>query len=51
MPFKRFLILSSDDPPVQWSRTIYVILKEGSMENIHVMLYKICISGSGGDVT
>ena len=50
MPFKRFLSLSSDDPPVQWSRTIYAILKEGSMGNIHVMLYEICISGSGGEI-
>ena len=50
MPFKRFLILNSGDPPVQWSRTIYAILKEGSMGNIYVMLYEIRISGSGGDV-
>ena len=26
---KRFLILSSGSPPVQWSGVIYAILKEG----------------------
>ena len=36
MLFKRFLIWSSGCPPVQWSRTIYAILKEGIMGNIHV---------------
>ena len=39
MSFKRFLIWSSGDPPVQWSRTIYAILNEGIMGNIHVKLY------------
>ena len=39
--FKRFLIWSSGDPPVQWSGTIYAILKEGIMGNIYVKLYKI----------
>ena len=38
MPFKRFLIWSSCWPPVRWSRTIYAILKEGFLENIHVKL-------------
>ena len=50
MSFKRFLIWSSDGPPVKWSRTIYAILKEGIMGNIHVKLYEILTSGSGGDV-
>ena len=36
MAFKRFLIWSSDGPPVQKSRTIYAILKEGIMGNTHV---------------
>ena len=39
MSFKRFLIWSSGDPSVQWSRTIYAILKEGIIGNIHVKLY------------
>ena len=50
MSFKRFHFLSSGGPPVQWSRTIYAILKEGIMGNIHVKLYEIWTSGSGGDV-
>ena len=50
MSFKRFLFLSSGGPPVQWSRTIYAILKEGIMGNIHVKLCEIRTSGSGGDV-
>ena len=50
MSLKRFLIWSSGIPPVQWSRTIYAILKEGIMGNIHVKLYEIRTSGSGGDV-
>ena len=51
MSFKRFLIWSSGDPPVQWSRTNYAILKKGGMMgNIHVKLYEVRISGSGGDV-
>ena len=33
MSFKRFLIWSSGSPPVQWSRTICAILKEGIMTN------------------
>ena len=41
MSFKRVLIWSSGDPPVQWSETIYAILKEGIMGNIHVKLYEI----------
>ena len=47
MSLKRFLIWSSGIPPVQWSRTIYAILKEGIMGNIHVKLYEIRTSGSG----
>ena len=50
MSFKRFLILSSGGPPVQWSGILYAILKEGIMGNINVKLYEIWISGSGGDV-
>ena len=33
--------------PVQWSGTIYAILEEGIMGNIHVKLYEIWTSGSG----
>ena len=47
MFIKRFLIWSSGDPPVQWSGTIYAILKEGIMGNIHVKLYGTWTSGSG----
>ena len=50
MSFKRFLIWSSGSLPVQWSIIIYVILKEGILGNIHVKLYEIWTSGSGGDV-
>ena len=51
MLFKRFLMIwSSDDPPVKWSGTIYAILKESIMGNIHVKLYEIWTSGSEGDV-
>ena len=50
MSFKRFLIWSSVGPPVQWSGTIYAILKEGIMGIIHVKLYEIWTSGSEGDV-
>ena len=49
MLFKGFFIWSSGGPPVRWSGTIYAILKEGIMENIHVKLYEIWTSGSGGD--
>ena len=38
MSFKRFLIWSSGGPPVQWSKTIYAILKEGINGNIYVKL-------------
>ena len=38
MLFQIFLIWSSGNPPVQWSETIYAILKEGIMGNIHVKL-------------
>ena len=34
--FKIFLIWSSGGPPVQWSRTVCAVLKEGIMGNIHV---------------
>ena len=47
MSFKRFLIWSSGDPPVQWSRTIYAILKESTMGNIHEKLHEIRTSDSG----
>ena len=50
MSFKRFLICSSGHPPVQWSETIYAILKEGSMGIIQVKLYEMWTSGSGEDV-
>ena len=40
MSFKRFLIWSSGGPPVQWSETIFAILKKGIMGNIHAKLYK-----------
>ena len=50
MSFKRFLIWSSGGPLVQWSETIYATLKEGIMGDIHVKLYEILTSGSGGDV-
>ena len=64
MSFKRFLIWSPGGPTGQWSKTIYGILKEGIignihvklyeiwtiMGNIHVKLYEIWTSGSGGDV-
>ena len=36
---------SSDIPPVQWSRTIYAILKEGIMGNVHVKKYEIMTIG------
>ena len=36
LAFKRFLIWCSGSPPVRWSRTIYAILKEGIIRNIHV---------------
>ena len=44
------LIWSSGGPAVLWSGPIYAILKEGIMGNIHVKLYEIRTSGSGGDV-
>ena len=40
-PLKRFLIWSSGGPPVQWSETIYAILLEAIMGNIHV---KFCFT-------
>ena len=49
MLFKRFLTRSSGSPPVWCNRTIYAILKEGIMGNIHVKLYGIWTSGSKGD--
>ena len=50
MPLKICLIWSSGGLPVQWSGTIYSILKEDIMGIIHVKLYEIWVSGSGGDV-
>ena len=47
MSVKRFPIWSSGCPHVQWSGTIYAILKEGIMGSIHVKLYEIRTSGSG----
>ena len=40
MLFKIFLTWSSGGFRVQWSRTIYAILKEGIMGIIHVKLYE-----------
>ena len=48
--FKIILIWNCCDPPVQWRETIYAILKMGIIGNIHVKLYEIWTSGSGGDV-
>ena len=50
MLFKRFHNWSVGSPPVQWSGTIYAILEEGIMGNIHVKLFEIWTTGSGGDV-
>ena len=50
MSFERFLIWNSGSPPFWRSRTIYAILKEVIMGNIHVKLYGIWTSGSEGDV-
>ena len=50
MSFKMFLTWSSGGPPLQLSGTIYAILNKGIMGNIHVKLYEIWTSGSGGDV-
>ena len=50
MSFKRFLIWGYGSPPVWCNRTIYAILKEGIMGNIHVKLYGIWTSGSIGVV-
>ena len=36
--------------PALRSGTIYAILKEGILENIHVKLYEILTSGLAGDV-
>ena len=47
MLLKRFLIWSFGGPHVRWSETIYAILKEGIIGNIHVQLYEIWTSGSG----
>ena len=50
MSFKRFLIWSFGSPPVWCSRTIYAILKDGIMGNIHAKLYGNWTSGSKVDV-
>ena len=47
---KVFIIWSSGCPPVQWIKTIYVILKEGITGNIHVKLCEIWTSGTAEDV-
>ena len=46
----KIIIWSSGSHTIGWSRTIYAFLKEGIMGNIHVKLYEIRTSGSGGDV-
>ena len=38
--FKSFHIWSSGGPPLQWRGTIYAILKEGIMGNIHAKLFE-----------
>ena len=50
MLFKRFLIWCLAALLFSGAFHIYAILKEGIMGNIHVKLYKIWTSGSGGDV-
>ena len=50
MPFKVFLIYSSDSSFVQQSGTICAIMVEGIMRNNSVKLFLIWASGSGGDV-
>ena len=40
----------SGDLPVQWSKSNYATLKEGTIGNIYVKLYEINISGLRGDV-
>ena len=47
MLFKRVLILSSAGSSVQWNETVFAILEEGIMWNIHVKLFYIWTSGSG----
>ena len=47
---RRCCFWSSGGPPVRWSETIYAILKDGIMGNIHVKLYEIWTNVSG-DVT
>ena len=41
MSFKRFLNWSSGSPPLRRSGTIYAVLNEGIMGNIHVKLHEI----------
>ena len=48
--FKRFLIWSSGSSVVRLHETIYPILKESIMGNIHVKLYEIWTSDLGGGV-
>ena len=50
MLFKRFHIWSPGRPPVLWRGTIYAILNEGIIGNIHMKICEIWTSGSGGDV-
>ena len=40
MSFLRFLTWSSGGSPVQWSGSIYIILTEGILGNIHPKLFK-----------
>ena len=50
MSLKKILILRSGSPPVWCGKTIYEIMKDGIMGNIHVKLYEIWTGGSKGNV-
>ena len=41
MSLKKILILRSGSPPVWCGKTIYEIMKDGIMGNIHVKLYEM----------
>ena len=47
---KIFLIWSSRDLFVKWSKTVFAIFAEGSMMNNSVISFLIWVSGSGRDV-
>ena len=47
--FRRRCLLN-DLLSVSLAPSCYALLKEGIIGNIHVKLYEICTSGSGGDV-